>query len=77
MPTSISIKNVPDEIVARLRERARKNHRSLQGELLSLLEEAVTAESLDVDELARQLRALELSTPDEATELVRELRDER
>lgn len=77
MPTSISIKNVPDEIVSLLRERAKKNHRSLQGELLSLLEEAVTTESLDVDELARHLRALELTTPDEATELVRELRDGR
>lgn len=33
---NLSIKNVPDDVVARLRERARANHRSLQGELLAL-----------------------------------------
>ena len=33
---NLSIKNVPDDVVARLRERARVNHRSLQGELLAL-----------------------------------------
>ena len=33
---NLSIKNVPEEVVARLRERARGNHRSLQGELLEL-----------------------------------------
>lgn len=33
---NLSIKNVPDEVVKRLRARARANHRSLQGELLDL-----------------------------------------
>lgn len=33
---NLSIKNVPEDVVARLRERARANHRSLQGELLDL-----------------------------------------
>jgi plasmid stability protein len=33
---NLSIKNVPEEVVARLRARARANHRSLQGELLDL-----------------------------------------
>jgi antitoxin FitA len=41
MPVSLSIKNAPDEIVVRLKERAAKNHRSLQGELLAIIEEAV------------------------------------
>jgi antitoxin FitA len=34
---SLSIKNVPDEVVERLRERAARNRRSLQGELLALI----------------------------------------
>jgi len=34
---NLSIKNVPDEVVARLRQRASANHRSLQGELLALV----------------------------------------
>jgi len=33
---NLSIKNVPEDVVARLRQRARANHRSLQGELLDL-----------------------------------------
>ncbi len=39
--TNLSIKNVPDGIVERLRERARRNHRSLQGELMALVTESV------------------------------------
>ena len=35
---------VPDELADRLRERAKRNHRSLQGELLSLLEALHAAE---------------------------------
>jgi plasmid stability protein len=77
MAVSLSIKNVSEEIVARLKERAKKNHRSLQGELMALLEEAVNPERLSVEELADEIDALGLRTPDEATETIRELRDER
>ena len=38
MPVNLSIKNAPDDVVARLRERAAKHHRSLQGELLAIIE---------------------------------------
>ena len=34
---NLSIKNVPDSVVAKLRQRAKINHRSLQGELLDLV----------------------------------------
>lgn len=40
---NLSIKNVPADVVARLRERARGNHRSLQGELLNLVCRAAQA----------------------------------
>jgi len=36
MPVNLSIKNAPDDVVERLRRRAAKNHRSLQGELLAI-----------------------------------------
>jgi len=39
---SLSIKNVPEEVIERLRERAERNHRSLQRELLALVCEAAT-----------------------------------
>ncbi|MCY4042051.1 MAG: Arc family DNA-binding protein [Gammaproteobacteria bacterium] len=33
----LSIKNVPESVVAELRSRAKMNHRSLQGELMSIV----------------------------------------
>lgn len=39
MPVNLSIKNAPDELVAVLRAKAKQNHRSLQGELLAMLQE--------------------------------------
>lgn len=42
MPTDLSVKQVPDEVTNRLRERARRNHRSLQGELRAILDAATT-----------------------------------
>ncbi|MBE7439679.1 MAG: Arc family DNA-binding protein [Spirochaetales bacterium] len=41
---NLSVKNVPPALAVRLRERARLNHRSLQGELLMILEQAVQEE---------------------------------
>ena len=41
MPVSLSIKSVPDALVERLRRRAAGNHRSLQRELMALIEAAV------------------------------------
>lgn len=43
MPVNISIKNVPDAVGQALRARAEQNHRSLQGELMAILEQAVSA----------------------------------
>jgi hypothetical protein len=44
MPVDFSVKRVPDRVASRLRERARRNRRSLQRELLCILE-AAAAES--------------------------------
>ena len=38
---NLSIKDVPDSWAEALRQRAARNHRSLQGELMALVEEAV------------------------------------
>lgn len=43
MPT-LSIKNVPAEVVEGLRRRAERHHRSMQGELMALICQAVGAE---------------------------------
>jgi plasmid stability protein len=73
----LSIKGVPEEQVARLRERAKANHRSLQGELRALIEEAAATvpRRLSVDEIAAKVRTLGLTCRDEAARLIREDRD--
>jgi plasmid stability protein len=43
MPVNLSVKNVPDALAAKLRSRAERNHRSLQGELMAILEAAAGA----------------------------------
>lgn len=42
MPINLSVKNVPEALAAKLRERAARNHRSLQGELMVILEAAAS-----------------------------------
>jgi hypothetical protein len=80
MPVNLSIKNAPDDVVARLREQAARNHRSLQGELMAIIQEAtnpVPARSLTVDEYRARIAALGLNSPDEAADIVRADRDAR
>jgi antitoxin FitA len=72
----LSIKGVPEDQVRRLRERARANHRSLQGELRALIDEATgTPRSLTVDEVVAKVKRLALVRRDEAARLIREDRD--
>nr|HDN00628.1 Arc family DNA-binding protein [Deltaproteobacteria bacterium] len=41
MPVTLLIKNPREDVARRLKARAARNHRSLQGELLAIIEEAV------------------------------------
>ena len=78
MPVNLSIKNAPDDVVIRLRRRAERHHRSLQGELLAIIEEAVQSEQgLSPTELFSEVRRLGLLTPAESTAIVRAERDRR
>ena len=49
MTVNLSIKNVPDALAEKLRARAEGNHRSLQGELMALLEAALGAPRANQD----------------------------
>ena len=77
MPVNISVKNMPDDIAERLRQRAKRHHRSLQGELMAILEEAVNPARLSVDEVESRLRDLRFETGDDSIAWLRELRDAR
>ena len=71
MALSLSIKNVSDDVARALRERAARNHRSIQGELLDILENAVRPRPFAALELQREVRALGLKTPSRATRMIR------
>ena len=43
--SNLSIKDVPEAWAETLRQRAVRNHRSLQGELMAIIEQAVVAEA--------------------------------
>jgi plasmid stability protein len=78
MPTNLSIKNAPDDIVSRLKARAKHNHRSLQGELLAILEEAVSKEPpISVGEILEEVSRLGLQTEAESADFIRADRDAR
>lgn len=76
MPVNLSIKNVPDELVARLKERAKQNHRSLQGELMFLLDRSLRKSgSITLEEIVMRNQECGFSAPSESAQLVREDRD--
>jgi antitoxin FitA len=78
VPVNLSVKSVPDSVAERLRRRAARKHRSLQGELLAILTAAAEAEGLvTAAELLTHVRRLGLSTPAEAADIVRRDRDGR
>lgn len=71
---TLSVKNVPADLAKRLRERAARNHRSLQGELRAILDQA--GRQITVGELATLVQRIGLSTPSESVQMIREDRDD-
>lgn len=72
---TLSVKNVPKDLARRLKLRAGRNHRSLQGELLAILTEAAVVTT--VGDLAALVRQLGLTTPVESAVMLRDDRDGR
>jgi plasmid stability protein len=77
MTVTLSIKNVPAALVKRLKRKAAIHKRSLQGELIAILEEAASPSRLTVDELWQKARRLGPPTPGDSTKMIREDRDAR
>lgn len=72
--------SIPEDLARRLRRRAERNQRSLEHEVLAILEQEsgeVTSNPMTVDELARRVRDSGLRTASESAEIVREARDAR
>ena len=76
---SLSVRNLDDDLLGRLKHRAARHGNSAEAEVRSILREALNGEAdTGFDDLAAQLRALTVGrrhTP--AEDLLREGRDER
>jgi antitoxin FitA len=76
---SLSVRNLDDDLIRRLKRRAARHGRSAEAEARDILRQTLSGEAeIDFDMLAAQLRALTSGrrhTP--AEELLREARDAR
>jgi plasmid stability protein len=75
MAITLRVENVPEEVAAQLEERARRSHRSFQGELLRILEKAVEEVRLTPAQVLEKVRSLNLKTASESAEFVRQDRN--
>lgn len=84
---NLSIKDVSEPLAEKLRQRAERNHRSLQGELMAILERAadddddflpagsVTRGHVGVLQLMEKVAGYRVTSPSESADLVRAMRD--
>ena len=70
MPVNLSIKNVPDEVARGLRNRAARNGRSLQQELLDILRQAAKDQAEVTIDTLLAIAQREKPALDEATSRV-------
>ena len=79
MPINISIKNAPDDLVARLKHRAARNHRSMQGELMAILDDATrepdTLSAERLDQILAEIQAIGRPNEAESVAIIRADRD--
>ncbi|MGE0875385.1 MAG: Arc family DNA-binding protein [Burkholderiales bacterium] len=60
---SLTLKNIPEELHARLKESAERNRRSLNGEILARLESELAAPRIETPAQAREWKALMTRLP--------------
>ncbi len=74
---NLTIRNLDDEVVAKLKARAKAHHRSLEAELRALLSEAAARPSRE--EFLKAADRIAAMTPDvkqtDSTKIIREFRD--
>ncbi len=75
---TLTIKNVPPEIYERIKIQAKNNHRSINGEVISIIEQALSIPPLDIKETLertkkiRELTAHYVITADEIEKFINE-----
>ena len=63
MPTTLTLKNIPDEVYLRLKASAQSHRRSLNSEAIVCLESVLLPERASAEEVIATARALRESLP--------------
>ena len=58
MPTTITVKGIPEDLYRRLKVAAAANHRSINSEIISRIEQTLKAHRVSTRELLDRLRRL-------------------
>jgi antitoxin FitA len=76
---SLTVRNIPRPVLDRIQARAARHRRSMQGEILAILEASAAQPDAGrtVTDVLKQIRAQGLSTPAEATGMIRSDRNDR
>lgn len=62
--TSLTIKNIPDELYERLKQSAAANRRSLNSEVIYYLERMLPRQPRDVEEIMARVKVVQEGVPD-------------
>ncbi len=62
MPVAITVKNIPQGLYDRLKKRAGRNRRSINGEIISIFEEALMVKPFRPEDVLASARALREKT---------------
>lgn len=58
MPTSITIRDIPDDIYEKLKKKAELHHRSVNSQVIFYLGQMVSSQSIDHDELIERAKKI-------------------
>jgi len=76
MSITLSIENVPELIAQNISQRASRHHRTLQSELMAILEEAVKNRSQTPSQILTQIQQMGLETQAESVDMIRRDRND-
>ncbi len=64
MPVNFTLKNVPDDVFEKVRAGAARHRRSINGEIVSILSDALRSRRVDPNEMLARARELRAKTRD-------------
>ncbi|OGL47073.1 MAG: hypothetical protein A2161_20255 [Candidatus Schekmanbacteria bacterium RBG_13_48_7] len=76
--TTITIKNIPDDLYEKLKKKAKENRRSINSEIILCIEQMVQSTRLDAKEFLKKIDVLMdgLNIPYLTDEFLKEAKDE-